>query len=195
MQMCSYSIWTIDLAYLLRQFDVSLTFFTITLGANPEYAAESYYIDHMLEDRYRVNKLFREAEMHGIPIYQGSLPVETLMRICHSGMYTIITLVEKGTLWRSIKSQFSWMDSLWGVARGFIGHYVVICGCNIATNEFLIKDPAISNPNGVWISADVFDTARRFLGTDEDMLVISMQEVRSIGGSAMDLNSLISDSS
>lgn len=190
-----YSIWTIDLAYLLRQFDVSLAFFTVTLGANPDYATESFYMDHMLEDQHRVNKLFEGAELHDIPIYHGSLPVENLMRICHSGLYTVITLVEKGTLWKSITTESSWQDSLWGVTRGFIGHYVVICGCNLVRNEFLIKDPAISNPNGVWISADDFDAARRSFGTDEDMLIVSMHEIRSISGSGMDLSALISDSS
>jgi hypothetical protein len=34
------SIWTVDLAHLLRRFGVDVTFCTITLGANPEFASE-----------------------------------------------------------------------------------------------------------------------------------------------------------
>jgi hypothetical protein len=37
------SIWTVDLAYLLNKFSVSFSFFTVTLGANPQYSAESFY--------------------------------------------------------------------------------------------------------------------------------------------------------
>jgi hypothetical protein len=37
------SIWTVDLAYLLNKFSVSFSFCTVTLGANPQYSAESFY--------------------------------------------------------------------------------------------------------------------------------------------------------
>lgn len=35
------SIWTVDLAHLLRRFGVDVTFCTITLGANPDFASEA----------------------------------------------------------------------------------------------------------------------------------------------------------
>ncbi len=35
------SIWTVDLAHLLRRFGVDVTLCTITLGANPEFASEA----------------------------------------------------------------------------------------------------------------------------------------------------------
>jgi len=34
------SIWTIDLAHLLRRFGLDVTFCTVTLGANPDFAQE-----------------------------------------------------------------------------------------------------------------------------------------------------------
>lgn len=34
------SIWTIDLAYLLRKFGAEVTFCTVTLGANPQFETE-----------------------------------------------------------------------------------------------------------------------------------------------------------
>lgn len=38
-----YSIWTVDLAHLLRHFAVDVAFLTVTVGANPNYAGESFY--------------------------------------------------------------------------------------------------------------------------------------------------------
>ena len=35
------SVWTIDLAHLLRRFGVEVTFCTVTLGANPDYVHEA----------------------------------------------------------------------------------------------------------------------------------------------------------
>ena len=55
------SIWTVDLAHLLRRFGVDVRFFTITLGANPEYAAESFYRrrPRLADDGARVDALWR----------------------------------------------------------------------------------------------------------------------------------------
>jgi hypothetical protein len=81
------SIWTVDLAHLLRRFGVDVTFCTITLGANPDFASEvrarpsawracqpslrrsqSFYVDTMEEDGRRVERLFRDAASLGIAI-------------------------------------------------------------------------------------------------------------------------------
>jgi hypothetical protein len=39
----SCSIWTVDLAHLLRRFDVDVLFLTVTIGANPKYVDETFY--------------------------------------------------------------------------------------------------------------------------------------------------------
>lgn len=41
------SIWTVDLAHLLRRFGLDVCFFTITLGPNPAYANEGFYMENM----------------------------------------------------------------------------------------------------------------------------------------------------
>ena len=38
-----FSIWTVDLAYLLQSFSVSLCYFTVMFGANLNYCVESFY--------------------------------------------------------------------------------------------------------------------------------------------------------
>ena len=53
-----------DLAYLLRRSGLSVELTTITLGANPEYASEGFYKEHMEEDGSRVERLFR-VSAHG----------------------------------------------------------------------------------------------------------------------------------
>lgn len=44
------SIWTIDLAHLLRRFCLDVTFCTVTLGANPDFAHEVRLCMHLLCD-------------------------------------------------------------------------------------------------------------------------------------------------
>lgn len=37
------STWTIDLCYLLKRFNITHTFYTITLGIHPGYKGNSFY--------------------------------------------------------------------------------------------------------------------------------------------------------
>lgn len=62
------SIWTVDLAYLLHKFRVSFSFFTVTIGANPQYSAETFYREQLQEDIDRVDELFGKAVDAGISI-------------------------------------------------------------------------------------------------------------------------------
>ena len=41
------SIWTVDLAHLLRRFGLEVCFLTTTLGPNPAYVNESFYMEHI----------------------------------------------------------------------------------------------------------------------------------------------------
>lgn len=68
-QSCSTtSIWTVDLAYMLRKFSVNFSYFTITIGANPNFCVETFYKEQLPSDLARVNTLFQEAREAGINI-------------------------------------------------------------------------------------------------------------------------------
>ena len=41
------SIWTVDLAHLLRSFGLDVQFLTVTIGANPNFANETFYMENM----------------------------------------------------------------------------------------------------------------------------------------------------
>jgi hypothetical protein len=55
----------------------------------------------------------------------------------------------------------------------FTGHYVVVCGYDIGTAHFDVRDPASSVPH-YCVSAEQLDCARRAFGTDEDILLINL---------------------
>ncbi|XP_042697550.2 protein GUCD1 isoform X4 [Chrysemys picta bellii] len=56
------SIWTIDLAYLMRHFGVKHRFCTQTLGVDKGYKNQSFYRKHFDTEEYRVNQLFAQAK-------------------------------------------------------------------------------------------------------------------------------------
>jgi hypothetical protein len=62
------SVWTIDLAHLLRRVDPSLRFVFCTqeLGVNPSYENIAFYKGELAKDERRVEQLFLSAEADGV---------------------------------------------------------------------------------------------------------------------------------
>lgn len=169
---CTSSIWTVDLAHLLRLFGVDVVFLTVTIGANPSFAVETFYKENMEEDGERVNKLFEKAPLVGIQVQWRSFSSQELAMIILSGRYLAIALLDKRKL------SYPWLEELClsdccGIISEYTGHYVVICGYDMDTDEFEIRDPASSSEH-VKISSNSLDEARKSFGTDEDILVVSL---------------------
>lgn len=88
-----YSVWTVDLAHLLASHGCNVSFFTVTVGANPEFAAERFYARNMAADRTRVDRLFSAAASAGISINQRSVPWEDLRDWVTRGVLMLTTVL------------------------------------------------------------------------------------------------------
>ncbi|KAL5567641.1 hypothetical protein UlMin_024216 [Ulmus minor] len=168
------SIWTIDLAYLLQKFLVNFSYYTVTFGANPNYSVETFYKEQLPNDLERVDMLFQKAKQAGINIQCRSISREDISLMILSGKYIAIALVDQYKLSQSwVKDVF--ISDYTSSNSDYTGHYVVICGYDTVTNEFEIRDPASSRKN-VKISSECLQEARKSYGTDEDLLLISMEK-------------------
>ena len=58
-----YSVWTVDLAHLMRHFGLDVTLATTMVGANPGYFHEGFYMENMAEDQCRVTQLFQVSKI------------------------------------------------------------------------------------------------------------------------------------
>ena len=67
------SVWTIDLAYVLRAFGVVSVMFTSFLGVNLQYATASFYREEILRDVRRVERLFASASERGVDVRLGRM--------------------------------------------------------------------------------------------------------------------------
>ncbi|KAG8085800.1 hypothetical protein GUJ93_ZPchr0010g9035 [Zizania palustris] len=164
------SIWTVDLAYLLNKFSVYFSFFTVTLGANPQYSAETFYREQLQEDIDRVDELFGKALEAGISIQCRSISAYDIAFLLLSGHCIAIALVDK------TKLNSSWMNGLQDMQHlsedsDYMGHYVVICGYDADACEFEIRDPA-SFRQRERVSMKSLDVARKSFGTDEDIILL-----------------------
>lgn len=180
-KMCrTTSIWTVDLAHLLNNFGLEVYFYTITLGANPEFFSENFYKDNMEEDRGRVETLFHLASEQGIRVRRRSVSGREMRRIVLSGEYVVIALVDKSKLnppWVTLAAESCLPAYCYGLVGGYTGHYIVVCGYNADRQEYLVRDPASSHAL-VHVQEEAFEKARRSFGTDEDLLFISTKVSR-----------------
>eukprot|EP01023_Acetabularia_acetabulum_P005808 TRINITY_DN12390_c0_g1_i1.p2 TRINITY_DN12390_c0_g1~~TRINITY_DN12390_c0_g1_i1.p2 ORF type:complete len:298 (+),score=32.31 TRINITY_DN12390_c0_g1_i1:188-1081(+) len=182
-QFCTRSVWTIDIAHMLRRYTVDVTFYTVTIGANPDFANENYYMPNISEDAQRVNRLFQQAAMVGLPIIKQSLSIRQIIDFITSKLYVIILLLDL----RRFNNWLSAADSCFMSACcakngiGYQGHYIVLCGYDKHRQQFLLMDPG--GRNGVQRqSVEAVDEARRGYGTDEDLLLIRMRTALQEGG-------------
>ena len=94
------SVWTIDLAHLLRSFHplCDVAFYTVTLGANPAFREERFYRDSIEDDASRVARLFAGAADAGILVEKRSVCLRNVKRWAASAEWILIVLVDKRAL-------------------------------------------------------------------------------------------------
>ncbi|PWA37104.1 guanylyl cyclase 1 [Artemisia annua] len=166
------SIWTVDLAYLLRKLSIRFLFFTVTIGANPDFSVETFYKEQLANDIGRVDMLFQRSIEEGIKIEHRSIKGEEIIILILSGKYIVIALVDQCILSQPWREDVR-MPRIYEGTATYTGHYVVICGYDAHTDEFEIRDPA-SPRESDRISSKCLEEARKSYGTDEDILLVSL---------------------
>ncbi|CAN0837760.1 Guanylyl cyclase 1 [Linum grandiflorum] len=167
------SIWTVDLAFLLKRFSIRFSYFTVTIGANPNFSVEKYYKEQLPTDLVRVDMLFEKAPEEGIKIQCRSINEREISCLILSGKYIVIALVNQYKLSRTWLED-AILSSLENSDPEYVGHYIVICGYDSGSDEFEIRDPASSRKHER-ISSKCLEEARKSFGTDEDLLLISLE--------------------
>ncbi|KAL4576322.1 hypothetical protein LXL04_012414 [Taraxacum kok-saghyz] len=169
---CTTSIWTVDLAYLLQKLSIRFSYYTVTIGANPDFSVETFYKEQLANDIERVDMLFQRSVQEGIKIECRSIKGEEIIFFILSGKYVVIALVDQRILSQSWKEDVH-MPQFYNSTAAYTGHYVVICGYDAHTDEFEIRDPASSRKSDR-ISSKCLEEARKSYGTDEDILLVSL---------------------
>lgn len=165
------SVWTIDLAVLLRRFGVAVTLVTLTPGVHPGYARHAFYAGQLEEDASRVERLFGQASGLGVRVVTRSLSAPQLRAAALSGRYLVVALVDSHLLrHRRTAENADATPAQLSSSSSYGGHYVVLCGFD--AGSYVVQDPASAEgPRRVPEAA--LDEARRAFGTDEDLLFIA----------------------
>ncbi|XP_030847464.1 protein GUCD1-like isoform X1 [Strongylocentrotus purpuratus] len=176
------AVWTIDLAHLMSKFNIKHDFYTITFGVDPKYSTVEFYNSNTFEfsgEEFRINNLFQEAKDKGIIASKKSLVRDEIVSRLREGQPAIVLIdasilhcqMCEGTRQQQYLQLGCCHKDREEEERGYIGHFIVACGCNLEKGQIFYKNPA--RPVDLCCcSFENFDAARKSHGTDEDILFI-----------------------
>ncbi|CAG0918852.1 unnamed protein product [Notodromas monacha] len=142
------STWTIDLAYLLKRFNIPCQFRTLTKGVDPSFSSKSFYQTFMNKDHPRVLRKFEEAEQHGIDVQLESVPMDTILR--HLNKHgPVIVLTNARLLYCKNCGHNAPMRMLRNIfptdGKGFDGHYITVVGYSLRNRRIYYRNPALKD--------------------------------------------------
>ncbi|KAI8051710.1 Guanylyl cyclase [Thamnidium elegans] len=177
------SVWTIDLAFLLRNYVQDFTYYTSYLGSRKEYQDQKFYQDNFDEDEKRVNKLFAIAKSCSVHVVRMMLPLDDFKRFLYCKQFAIITLVNARLLRCQLckksrgclGSVCGHIDMIYERFKGneYLGHFIVLIGYDPTEDLIIYRDPAATD-EFCTISADDLNEARQSEGTDNDCIVVKL---------------------
>ncbi|XP_027432272.1 protein GUCD1 isoform X1 [Zalophus californianus] len=145
------SIWTIDLAYLMRHFGVRHRFCTQTLGVDKGYKNQSFYRKHFDTEETRVNQLFAQAKACKVLVEKCTVSVQDIQEHLAQG-HVAIVLVNSGVLHCDLcSSPVKYCCFAPSGHRCFCrtpdyqGHFIVLRGYNRATGCIFYNNPAYAD--------------------------------------------------
>lgn len=191
-RLASSEVWSIDLAYLLREYGLSGCEYLTTSTALPSPSRRRcpFYAATLGEDTLRVAQLIGAASAEGVTVSERTLSATELWNTMHNNDTLAIALVDPRLLHlaeppsptaatssssRSSLSSASHGGSSAEAARSFYGHYVLIVGLDDRSDSYIVKDPA-SGDSETRVPAAVLEAARTAHGTDEDLLLIPLYD-------------------
>lgn len=173
-RLVSSDVWSIDLAYLLTEFGVANEYLSATLDVpSPRRRSLPFYAASLMEDGARVAALLAAAPAEGVRVRQCSLSSAELWNLMRDGEHVVICLVDE----RALHPRPGGLSpaSPAAAARGFFGHYVLLVGLDDASDSFVLRDPAGAHET-LLVTAARLERARRCRGTDEDLIVVPLDQ-------------------
>ncbi|XP_042334462.1 protein GUCD1 isoform X1 [Sceloporus undulatus] len=163
------SIWTIDLAYLMRHFGVKHRFCTQTLGVDKGYKNQSFYRKHFDTEENRVNQLFAQAKACKVLVEKCAVTVQDVQRHLSRGHLAIVLVNAVVLLCELCSSPVKYCCFLpigqkcFCRSPDYQGHFIVLCGYNRASGSIYYNNPAYADRE------DLLHQRRQFRRSEDEL--------------------------
>ncbi|CAB3366883.1 Hypothetical predicted protein [Cloeon dipterum] len=179
------STWTIDLAYLMKKFELDHLFCTVTLGIQPAYGSQPFYAKVIQTDESRVMQRFTSAKTNGVNVEKRSLTIEELLH--HLEKHGPIIILTNGNLLQceicKINKLSTELRACLPWSPSYSGHYIALCGYDLTRQLVFYHNPSYSDRVCAITFGDL-DDARFSYGTDEDTLLIYNSHTHFVPGAS-----------
>jgi hypothetical protein len=138
------SVWSVDLALLLREHGVSVVFYTTCCGVNADHAALPFY--RLFDDAPRVEAAFNTARASGLRCCQLLLPLDHMCQHLAAQSAVYVALVDVRYL-----SCFRCTSPLRRLLFSYAGHFIVLWKYDKDARTVDYMDP--SSSCGEWTSS------------------------------------------
>jgi len=182
----SDTMWTIDLCFLLKRFQVPHVFHTRTVGINPDYKTNRFFQDALNSRQFegeelRVMTMYEEAKTEGINILQDKISLDSLL--IHIKSSPAIILVNNKLLACDVcgKNKIANKNKV-SIQHQFIpfeGLYVILCGYDMTRKIVYYRNPDIKEHICMTSFANLEDSRLSF-GTDVDTILVFREQQTSI---------------
>ncbi|KAJ3300563.1 hypothetical protein HDV03_002130 [Kappamyces sp. JEL0829] len=145
------SIWTIDLAYLLRHYQVEdFTFYTLHIGVNWRHSSIPFYKESLQKDVKRIHSLFARAREQNVRVVPVGLKPDDLKRFLLSNRYAVILLVDLNLLSCHLckeKQRKDWWKGLCYPKPSQPAEPAAACAARASTPSPAYGGPAMPSPS------------------------------------------------
>lgn len=153
-------VYTIQLALAAARFGFNVAFYTMSLGMNPVHLTMEFYKHYASMNEERMARLVREAHAAGVALEERPLSLQELLTFVKEACGVVVLLD-----WNVVRGT---------PEKGYRGHFVPVVGFDDVS--VLVHNPGPHDVQQfVPIAREVFDKARKAVGTDEDILVVRKQ--------------------
>jgi len=181
------SVWSIDIVYLFKRFNINCKYCTIIMGVDVQHANLEFYQATFDQDARRINALFSEACVRGVSVEQRSITLEEIKQHLFNGN-PVIVLVDmqylrciECTRLSCFSSPYYYISSVVCLpiksTVEYAGHYIILCKYNSDSDLFEYKDPS-KCASACFIRSEHLEIARKSAGTDEDIIFITHDTTR-----------------
>jgi len=178
-------VWTLNIAYLLRDFGLENYFYTIQRKISANYETDIFSLQQNAPDKDIFHKALEivkqreeNAEKNGISVFERELSEDELKSSVMHGHVAIVLINSLffGCL-ECHPSQFHEFSfcSLPVAGNPYRGHYITVCGYNPVLNIFCFKNPS-STKSLCFVPAKTLEHARKCFGTQQNIILIKMND-------------------
>jgi len=170
------SVWTIDLALALHSLgQTKFVFHTKNLRPDAEdYVGMNFYND-AVADCMRATEKFEFANELDVQVVQGSVHARKIKVFLNEDpLNCAIVLLDARLMTQNANEKNCMLGALFENQKEqnieYRGHYCIFIG--FRDGFFLFRDPSYESSHPLLMSEEIFETARKARGTDEDIIFI-----------------------